>query len=522
MSENPLLSLPSREQLIERTRVLLTQANLDDMQHSEYDAAWVARVPKPGSPKEPAFLDVLKVIRATQAPDGGWGTPDVEYTSARLLATLASILALTDFDSFQEREVAEKGATFVRDSWERIRKEPDLTIGFELVAATLVKEACARGFKLESLLEDTKKLQHEKLSKVPPHMLYAPTLSLGFSLEFLGPKGLDVEQARGLKLPNGSIGASVAATAYFARETGDPDAYEHLTQLVKAHGPEAIPFGTPAQLWATIWLLFHVHMSGFFPELGSELEKHFKFILDNIKSYGLAWSSAVSYGDSDDSSVGFMVLHEGGYKVDWSPLAQYERSNGFVGFLAERGPSVTANAHVLDAIHGRPYSGGAKSVDKAAEFLLAQRLQDGYWTDKWHASPFYATSCSVRALLHWKADCVRPSLAWLMKTQNEDGGWGWFKGSTSEETAYALHALAAGCSAGLPVERSVLARGLEFLASKDGIQSAETPARMWISKGLYCSPAVVRSAVIAAQVLCAQALGAWPQTKPQALAASGR
>jgi halimadienyl-diphosphate synthase len=520
MPDSPL-RLPSREELIARTRVLLTKANLDDMQHSEYDAAWLARVPKPGAPQEPAFPEVLKVIRETQAADGGWGAPEVEYTSARLLATLASILALTDFDGFQARAQAEEGARFVRERWERIRKEPDLTIGFELVAATLVKEACARGFKLESLLEDTEKLQREKLAKVPPQMLYAPTLSLGFSLEFLGD-GLDVEKARGLQLANGSIGASVAATAYFVRRSGDPVAYRHLQELVAAHGARAIPFGTPAQLWATIWLLFHVHMSGFFPELRTELEPHFDFILKNIKSYGLAWSSAVSYGDSDDSSVGFMVLHEGGYSVDWSPLVQYERPNGFVGFLAERGPSVTANAHVLDAIQGRPYPGGAASVEKAARFVLAQRLPEGYWTDKWHASPYYATSCSVRALLHWDATCVRPSLEWLAKQQRDNGSWGWFKDGTPEETAYALHALAAGHAAGLPVEPSVLARGLDFLYRYDGTEPTEEHPRMWISKGLYSSPSVVRSAVIAAQVLCAQVLGAWSRKKTPALAASAR
>ncbi len=497
--------LPSKAQLLERARALLDQPDMADVGHSEYDAGFLARVAKPGT-REPAFPEVLEVVRTTQAEDGGWA-PEVDYVSARLLATLSSMLAVIEFDNGPEaRARADRAAAFVLKSWPRLKDEPDLTIGFELVAAPLLAEVCERGFSnLHALSAAAEALHKEKMSRVPPQMLYAPHLSLGFSLEFLRDK-LDVEQARKLQTANGLVGASVATTAHFVQKSGDERALRGLRELVDRRGPRSIPFGTGTELWQRLWIAYHLHMAGMSPELQPELKPHLEAIRSHTQAFGLAWSSEVAYGDSDDTSVSSGLLHDHGYEVNWKLLAQYERPDGFVGFLVERGASVSANAHVLDAIQGRPYPGGQDSVDKSARFLLSQRRQDGFWTDKWHASVYYVTSRATRALLRWDASCVVPSVQWLQANQRTDGGWGWFGRSSPEETAYALHALAAARLAGLSVDAGILAKGTAYLAPYDGSEPSDIHPKLWIAKGLYRPLHVVRSTVLAAQVMVARAL----------------
>jgi halimadienyl-diphosphate synthase len=525
--------LLSRDEILARARALLRKGDkekggADDMGHSEYDAAWIARIPKPGL-REPAFPEMLASVRTSQSHDGGWA-PEVEYVSARILATLASILAVLEFDDGPEaRQQAERGATFVRDNWLRIRKEPDLTIGFEVVAATLIEDVCKRGFNLEELRAETDALRREKLAKVPPQLMYSPKFNLGYTIEFMGDN-LDVAQAQQLLISNDSISANVAATAYFVRqcrlkpEQCNPKdserAFRFIQDTVDTWGVKRVPCNMPSTLWASIWLLYHLELAGLIPELKAELKPYFEQISQSIAPHGLGWSTLVSYGDSDDTAVGFKLLADHGHEVDWSLLCQYERPHGFVGFLAERGLSVSANAHVLDAILGRPYpkaeavAENQATVEKVARFLLKQRVDGAYWTDKWHASPFYVTSHAILPLLRWDAQSVLPSVRWLEQQQRADGGWGWFGRSSAEETAYALYALAASHAQGVSVDLKVLARGLSFLGPYDGTESDDLHLHLWIGKGLYRPLFVVRATVLAAQTLCSQVLAS---ADPQAL-----
>lgn len=495
----------SRAQILARARDLLTHGNWDDMGHSEYDAAWIARIPKPGT-REPAFPEFVKEVRRGQdAKDGGWA-PTVDYMSARILATLASILAVIEFDNGPEaRRRAERGAAFVRGNWHRLKQEPDLTIGFELVAASLIEECCERGFDLHALRAETSALRDEKLSKVPEKLKYSPTFNLGYTIEFMGG-AVDKEKAVALLAPNGSMSGSVASTAYFARQ-GNETAFRFCQQMAKEWGPKRTPCNMPSKLWTAIWLLYHFELAGLFPELRAELAPHLDFVSKQVGPHGLGWSTEVLYGDSDDTAVGLMLLHDTGYEVNWSLLNQYERPHGFVGFLAERGPSVSANAHVLEAILGRPHPGGAATADKVARFLLERRIEGAYWTDKWHASPYYVTSHAVLPLLRWDAASVQPSVRWLQETQRPDGGWGWFNRSSAEETAYALYALAICHLKGLPVDPAVLEGGLSFLEQYDGTESDALHPHLWIGKGLYRPLLVIRASVLTAQILAMKALG---------------
>ncbi|HEX8441023.1 hypothetical protein [Archangium sp.] len=444
--------LPSREELLKRARALLAGLDKEDMGYSEYDAAWVARVPKRGAPvREPAFPGLLETVRHTQRADGGWGPEQVDYVSSRILATLASVLALTEFDGHKDLARAKKGVAYVQKAWSRLEEEPDLTIGFELVAHPLMLELTRRASAteelrgLEQVLDEAKLLFDEKMSRLPKELTYWPELSLAFSLEFLHDK-LNAKKARGLVGHSGTITASVAATAYYVIESGDETSYKALERLVERGNLENISYAVDTRLWETIWTLHNLHVAGLTADLKEECRYRLDFIHKHIGTHGLAWSTEISYGDSDDSAVAFKVLNDFGYKVDWSLLEQYEKPDGFVGFLAERGPSVSANAHVLEAIQhdghlNAHHPRGEEWRDKAAQLLLRQRRAKGYWTDKWQVSPYYPTSCAVKALLDWKPSSAFRSLRWMQDTQRSDGGWGWFNRSSPEESAYALHVL---------------------------------------------------------------------------------
>jgi hypothetical protein len=464
--------LPSKVQLVERARHLLKKLDQEDMGYSEYDAAWVARVPKRGSPqREPAFPTLLQTVRDTQRADGGWGPEQVDYVSSRILATLASVLALTEFEGHQELDKAKRGVAYVLEAWQRLDKEPDLTIGFELVAYPLTVDVFKRVKKLaerwepqeqrrleqlpelEALQAQAKVLFDEKLSGLPNKVAYWSELSLAFSLEFLHDK-LDAKEARQLlSRPSNTITSSVAATAYYVIKSGDEEAYKALEQLVGRGNLENISYAVNTRLWESIWTLHNLHVAGLTDELEKECRPHLHFIHEQIGTHGLAWSTEVAYGDSDDSAVAFKVLHDfqerygiNYEKLKWSLLEQYEKPDGFVGFLAERGPSVSANAHVLEAIQHdgqltANHPRGEEWRDKAAQILLRQRWSKGYWTDKWQVSPYYPTSCAVKALLDWKPSSAFRSIQWMRDTQRSDGGWGWFERSSPEETAYSLHVL---------------------------------------------------------------------------------
>jgi hypothetical protein len=236
----PDVTLLESPDITSRAQALLHPDVLGDMGHSEYDAAWVARVPG-GPGGGPAFPEVLRVVESAQAPDGGWA-PHVNYQSARILATLASILAVAG--AAEGRERAARGAEYVLQAWQRLDPREELTIGFELLAPALIRDACARGLPLGSLLDAADALQREKLARLPEALVYEPGLSASFSLEFLGDR-LDPARAARVRLSNGSIGASVAATAYYACRTGDPAAMEYLRGVVRAHGADNIPYGPP-------------------------------------------------------------------------------------------------------------------------------------------------------------------------------------------------------------------------------------------------------------------------------------
>ncbi|MFI7609003.1 prenyltransferase/squalene oxidase repeat-containing protein [Micromonospora sp. NPDC049366] len=300
----------------------------------------------------------------------------------------------------------------------------------------------------------------------------------------------------------GAVGASPAATAAWTAgpADADPAVLSYLETAVAQHdGP--VPCCTPITAFERGWTLSTLARAGVpvrpAPRLIAEL-------VEAIGPEGVATGPGLP-ADADTTSVALYALALLGQPVDPASLDRYDVGSHFCTWQGEDGRSVTTNAHVLEALgwHAHHTPGGAARhgdrVGALAEWLRARQEPDGCWTDRWHASPYYATSCAVLALdAHAPAGtattAVERAVDWVVATQRPDGSWGRWAG-TVEETAYALHVLLGTAGAPRRGVREAVARGLAHLAAVDD-RAAHPP--LWHDKDLYAPVLIVRAAVIAA------------------------
>lgn len=492
------------DDLVERrVAELMTTMSCGETSHSDYDAGWVARVRKP-STEEPAFPEVLDVVRARQREDGSWG-PEVPYASARVLSTLSSVLALMSTSGPPEdaRRV-QRGVAYLCREWERVVADPALSIGFELLVATLLQEACRSGLReLEAFLPGARELRARKLARIPKELIYSRKLSVGYSLEFIGAD-LDGARAKDLLLDNGSIAGNVAATAFYYSMTGDPTAYEFLVRCVARWGANAIPYGEPADLFPRIWILHNLETASLIDAQDPAVQAHVDVIERAFGPGGVGWSTLIDYGDADDTGMGLVVLAWSGRTPDWQVLRSYEGEERFRTYFGENDASTSANAHVLLALavaERTPWVDAA--IAKVIGFLRGQRTRQGCWTDKWHASPYYATACVIEAFVQAGHEHeLAVSHEWVLATQRDDGSWGYFDQGSPEETSYALAILLASSDRTKhPIPPGVVERAIAYLSPFVGDRWNADMEPLWINKTLYTPKQVVQSVILHAFVL---------------------
>jgi squalene-hopene/tetraprenyl-beta-curcumene cyclase len=129
----------------------------------------------------------------------------------------------------------------------------------------------------------------------------------------------------------------------------------------------------------------------------------------------------------------------------------------------------------------------AEVTQRGATYLEREQRDDGTWTSRWYAGPYYAIYVCLRmfAAVRPRSPAVPRALAALRDTQRRDGGWGLHAGASDPlMTALALLGLAAAQPAhGEPADRARAARGIEHLRcamAGDG----GWPAQELIFKGL--------------------------------------
>jgi halimadienyl-diphosphate synthase len=459
-----------------------------------YDTAWLAMIPHPLHPSQPRYPAALNWISNNQCLDGSWGSA-IKYEHDRILCTLAALIPLVKYGRREkDRQQVARGERYLWQHSHLLRTEADQLVGFELLLPTLMRMATQVGVQVPPYLDMYTEQRARKLSMIPPELIYSSRVTTAHSLEFLGAD-VDASRLLNAQYPNGSIGNSPAATAFMLQHIDDPAGVAYLEDRFTGDG--GVPVLDPCETFEGIWIAYNLFLGG--RAAADVLSSEFTAsLLDAVRHGGVSMSPSFPIADADDTAVAILLLHEAGYAVDIEMLRQFERDQYFVSYPYEGHPSTGVNIHILSALmHVPGYRQRDQALRKIVRFLRQSRHFGGYWFDKWHISPYYATSHAIVALSELMdemaeeaSSLIEDAAQWIIHTQYENGSWGYWGVPTTEETAYAILALRH-----LPASAArdaAIATGLSYL---DAHQMAVRPA-LWIGKCLYYPPRIVDAAIV--------------------------
>jgi halimadienyl-diphosphate synthase len=499
---------------------------------SAYETAWVAQVRDPEQRDVLAFPEMLNWLLRQQGRDGAWG-PHVPYS---LLPTLAALVALKKAPqpTNQIQRAATRAERYLRRTMIEWSAATFDTPFFEFLVPTLLDDLAGIGVALPTTqVELMRQRRQEKLDRLPLDLLYRGQSNLIHALEGLGPNLLDYQRLAGLQASDGGYGCSPSATAAVLLYGSQWDARAAAwlrrlaTKMVNsAHG--GMPASYPIDVFEAAWVLYFLHHGGFpvDPVAHPAALRMLRWLRASVTPAGTGVARTGTLPpDADDTAVVLSVLNRSGVQTPLAPLQVFMGVDHFVNYPGERVASVSANAHVLEALLSSNAIGmvGSSSTDevnttvspwrdKLITYLFDQRHAEGYWSDKWHLGPYYATLAAVYALarvpdppIYQALDATR---AWLLEAQQPTGGWG-MASATDEETAYAVLALAR-LQRILPQgqtarQQHALARGARFLRhhlrqlGEPGVLSPrQSLPTLWVDKSLYRPVRVVQAAILAA------------------------
>jgi hypothetical protein len=470
-----------------------------------------------------------------QRPDGAWGGPEGYALVPTLSAVEALLSTARRADSPPTVASAADRGLIALSRWRsgsHVFALPD-TPAIEIIAPALVRAVnrhlaalrhtpvaalahwAAAQVSLPSDLSESALLAVESIidggGAVPDKLLH--------SLEVAGPLR---QMIAGLRpAAPGAVGASPAATAAWlgGEPARDRNAVHYLETLATRDGG-AVPSVTPVTAFERAWVVTALADAGAVgaiqPEIGAELAAA-------IGPAGAAGGAGLP-PDADTTSTVLVALARLGRPVNPDCLDAFATPTHFQTWHGERTASVSTNAHVLEALGRLPAAVGPRTGRvrrNLSRWLVERQGPDGAWTDKWHASPYYASACSALALHRAgrgpeAGRAVRSTVEWVVDTQRSDGSWGRW-GGTPEETSYAMQILlltrAAVGSDGAAVGDAPAAavRGHTYLLDAAG--RVDDPP-LWHDKDLYLPAAVVRANLLSALRLAERHLPSSPPSAP--------
>lgn len=461
-----------------------------------YDTAWVAMLPHPERPHQPYYPGALSWIALNQLPDGSWGST-LKYEHDRIICTLAALIPLVKFGRRgSDQAQVRRGERYLWQHAHLLQYEKSELVGYELLIPTLMQMALDTGVEVPPHLDVYTEERIHKLAQIPSEMIYSPYITTAHSLEFLG-SDVDASRLHEVQSENGSIGNSPAATAFMLLHCENPHARAYLEQCMSKSGDGGVPVLEPFENFEALWVAYNLFLGG--TPASALLAPEYRPVLQTaLATGGVRLSPSFPVPDADNTAVALLLLHEAGEEVDPSVLQHFELDELFMTYPFERGPSTSANIHVLAALSRFPsYMGRDRAIRKILNFLADSRHKGGYWFDKWHISPYYATSHAIVAMSELPAEyrasaapLIDEAINWIIHTQHENGSWGYWGVPTTEETAYAVLALryAEGSVRGT---EGALHSGISYLQA---FRMAPRPA-LWIGKCLYYPTNVVDSAI---------------------------
>lgn len=448
----------------------------------------------------------IDYLAGAQGQDGAWGAPDGYGLVPTLSATEALLAVLERGDPGTDRDrlarASERGLR-VLATWLAGRLSlPDMP-AIEHIVPSLVALINEHIGNLDGhaplplpdgMSYDTLHLVRtwvKTAAEIPEKLLHA--------LEIAGEEARRAPGVRPTAI--GTVGASpAAAAAWLGRMPHDvhEPVLGHLEAVARLHGGP-VPVGLPITVFERGWVLSLLVRAGVPVEVPPEM------VADLRAAIGPSGTPAGAGlpADADTTSVALYALALVGAPYEPDSLWSFHSGTHFATWPGEQGVSVSVNAHVLDAfgryVACRPDAAPryGQAIADLAAWLRACQHPDGYWTDRWHASPYYATAACVLALDDFcggeSAKAVAAAVAWVLEGQRPDGSWGRWAG-TSEETAYAMQILLLTGGRADPRRARAAERGHEYLTRST---DQEHPP-LWHDKDLYAPLAVARAAVLAA------------------------
>ncbi len=484
---------------------LLKEIGPGRMSTTAYDTAWVARMNEVDSKLS---NQALQWISEHQLPDGSWGARDVYYYHDRVICTLAAMISLTyrgrrARDKVQIEQGLQALERITSGATQGLASDPNgSTVGFEMIAPTLVAEAEKLGIirrQGDRILGRLSHLRKAKMAKLAG-LKISRQITPAFSSEMAGIDHIDLLDIDHLQESNGSVANSPAASAYFASfvNKGNENTLSYLRNVVQADG--ATPFAAPFDLFERSWVLWNLALIDTIPnELRTLCEPHLAHLTKNWDpQQGVSFSETYTPKDGDDTSLTYSVLKQFGCPADIQTVLNYEEDDYFHCYPLETNSSISVNIHALDALKHAGLDANHPSVIKIITYLKNNRVNQAFWRDKWHSSPFYATSHAVIAAHRYDFEMSERAVKWILQMQNRDGSWGIFPTvPTAEETAYCIQALTTWNKNGARIQKGPIEQGLSWLEK----HSSQPYPPLWIGKVLYSPENVVKSTILSAMQL---------------------
>lgn len=479
------------------------------VQSVAYDTAWAVLLTEHAPD---LAYPALQWICSHQLPDGSWGAPFPAYYHDRLISTLITMIVLArcgrrGTDRLQVDAGMRALENLISGATTGLYLDANgATAGFEMIMPFLLNEGELLGLvtpqSKEYLLGQIASARNEKMAALGGRLIDR-RLTLAFSAELAGweewEAWLDV---RNLCEEDGSVAHSPSATAYFAWavKPGDKRALAYLRETVLPDG--GFPIARPFEIYETAWVLWNLALLPGVSDL-SDYQRHLQVLRQAWRpGQGVGFTKTHTIPDGDDTAIVAALLAYQGER-DSRVFQQYAGKNHFRCFPLEINASISTNVHFLGALRASGYPLEDSYVQRALTFLQSNQQSEGYWTDKWHVSPYYTTAHAILACAGYAEVLVRKSVAWILGSQQEEGWWGFFGKPTAEETAYCLQALSIWRQFHKEdVPARVLRRGAEWLRAH-----AEPPyPPLWIAKSLYVSYWVARAEIASALALVEAAL----------------